>query len=265
MPKAGKVVTATIPGKLSHFSARSAVIYLPPAALVSDPPVLPVLIMMSGQPGTPFDQFTSGHINQYMDSYAAAHKGLAPIVISPDQLGAANNNPMCVNSPLGNSATYITVDVVNWIRSHLRVGTDRSAWAVGGFSQGATCATQFVSGYPKLFGSTLSISSELVPSNGTNANTLQQAFGGSQAAWEATWPVNLMKKNAPFTDTIASFVVGQNDTGYRAYAVTLSQAAAQAGMDTKLYISPGTTHDWYTVMYGYKMGFPRIAAHMGIG
>jgi hypothetical protein len=36
-------------------------------------------------------------------------------------------------------------------------------------------------------------------------------------------------------------------------------------MNTALYVSPGTAHDWFTVAYGIKMGFPRIAEHMGLG
>ncbi len=263
MPATGKVVSMTIPATVSHFAARKAVIYLPPAALVPNPPVLPVLIMMSGQPGSPSDQFTAGHINEYMDTFAAAHKGMAPIVISPDQLGPNEGNPMCVDSPLGNSATYVTVDVVNWIKSHLRVGTDRSAWAVGGFSQGATCAMQFMSGHPKMFGSVLAISSEIGPTIGPD--TVQEGFGGSQAAYNAAMPISLMQKNGPFTDTVASFAVGQDDLQYKAWAYQLSAAARQAGMNTALYVSPGTAHDWFTVAYGIKMGFPRIAEHMGLG
>lgn len=263
LPATGKVVSMTIPGTVSHFAARAAVIYLPPAALVPDPPVLPVLIMMSGQPGSPSDQFTAGHINDYMDAYAAAHHGLAPIVVSPDQLGPSEGNPMCVDSPLGNSATYVTTDVVNWISAHFRVTRDRSAWAVGGFSQGATCAMQFMSGYPKMFGSVLAISSEIGPTIGPD--TVEEGFGGSQAAYNAAMPISLMKKNGPFTDTVASFAVGEDDTQYKQWAYQLSAAAQRAGMHTALYISPGTAHDWYTVAYGIKMGFPRIGAHMGLG
>ncbi len=43
-----------------------------------------------------------------LDRLAAAHHGLAPIVVMPDQLGEATRNPMCVDGPLGDSRTYLT-------------------------------------------------------------------------------------------------------------------------------------------------------------
>ncbi|MDQ1582946.1 MAG: hypothetical protein QOF36_1000, partial [Microbacteriaceae bacterium] len=60
MPAQGRIGTVDIPGTVSHFNARPAVVYLPPAALVADPPTLPVMIVFSGQPGSPADLFTAG-------------------------------------------------------------------------------------------------------------------------------------------------------------------------------------------------------------
>lgn len=262
MPARGEVISAKIPGTVSHFKARPAVIYLPPAALVRTPPVLPVLIMMSGQPGAPANMFESGHIDTLMDQYARSHGGLAPIVVSPDQLGEPSANPMCVNSPLGNSATYITTDVVNWIKDHLQVGTTKSAWGVGGFSQGATCAIQFLSGYPKLFGTSVAVSSEIAPTIGTQ--TVGTAFGGSEAAYRAAMPVTLLAQHAPYKHDLAVFGVGQNDVKYRAFATPLADAAKSAGMKTRLIVSPHTAHDWNTVQYCLKAALPEVVAHLGL-
>ena len=52
-PSRGLVGTVTIPSTVSHFAARAAYLYLPPAALVAHPLALPVLIMLAGQPGGP--------------------------------------------------------------------------------------------------------------------------------------------------------------------------------------------------------------------
>ena len=138
MPTRGTVGTVTIPGTVSGFTARSALVYLPPAALVPNPPVLRVLVMFAGQPGMPAAVFTAGRLAATMDAYAAGHNGLAPIVVAPDQLGRANQNPMCVDSPLGNSETYLTRDVPTWIRSHLQVSDDPRYWAVAAAEPAAT-------------------------------------------------------------------------------------------------------------------------------
>ncbi|GAB3800716.1 alpha/beta hydrolase-fold protein [Humibacter antri] len=263
MPKSGMVLSAAIPGTVSRFAARDAVIYLPPAAQVADPPALPVIIALSGQPGSPSDWFASGHIAQVMDAYAAAHKGIAPIVVSPDQLGPSSANTMCVDSSLGDSATYITTDVVDWVTTHLYVATNRDAWSLLGFSQGATCSSQFLAGDAQRFGSMLAVSSEIGPMNGPD--TVAQAFHGSQAAYAAAMPIAKMRAHGTYRDTLAVFAVGGEDSRYVAWDEQLHAVAQGEGMNTQLYVSPGTGHDWYTVAYGVQKGLPAVLAHMGIG
>ena len=53
MPSQGKVLTVDIPNAKSNFTARKAMIYLPPAALSDRPPALPVMELLAGQPGSP--------------------------------------------------------------------------------------------------------------------------------------------------------------------------------------------------------------------
>ena len=266
LPAKGEVGTVRIPATRSGFPARTAVVYLPPAALTAAPPVLPVLYAFAGQPGAPGDVFTAGRINTVMDAYAAGHHGLAPIVVAADQLGGPDRNPMCVDSAaLGRSATYLLDDVPTWIRSHLRVSSDPAAWSVFGYSQGATCAVQFASGHPELFGSALASSSELGPTLGAGGSTVATGFGGSVAAYRAAQPAALLRAHAPYAATLIVFGVGQNDLRYTGYAKTLVADARRAGVTTRLVISPGTAHDWHTVRYTLAHGFPSIAAHLGLG
>jgi enterochelin esterase-like enzyme len=262
MPKAGSIRSVDIPATVSHFAARPATIYLPPAALTADPPRLPVLITMSGQPGQPSDMFTAGHIGTVMDTYAAAHKGIAPIVVEPDQLSNPEHNPMCVDGPLGNSATYILTDVVHWIKAHFRVMSAPDGWGVSGFSQGATCAVQFAAGHPNMFGTALAISSELGPTIG--ADTVQKGFSGSQARASAAQPTALFRAHAPYKNSLIVFGVGADDSKYLPFAHVLQNYADNAGVATKLLESPGTTHDWYTVRYCVRVGIPMILPHLGL-
>ncbi|WEV41469.1 hypothetical protein OZX57_05390 [Bifidobacterium sp. ESL0682] len=83
MPKQGIVRSVDIPATISHFNARTANVYLPPAALTKNPPRLPVMVVMAGQPGTPDRFFNAGVLGQKLDKYAAKHYGLAPIAVSP--------------------------------------------------------------------------------------------------------------------------------------------------------------------------------------
>ncbi|WP_354568968.1 alpha/beta hydrolase-fold protein [Glaciihabitans sp. UYNi722] len=263
MPKHGTVGMVTIPATQSHFVARQAVVYLPPAALVANPPVLPLLILFTGQPGSPTEMFTSGQVPAMLDSYAATHAGLAPIVVVPDQLGTPLKNPMCADSRLGKAATYLTVDVRGWILNHLHVATSGRYWAIGGYSEGGTCSIQLSASRPDLFSSTIDILGESVPTMG--ANTLSEAFGGSQAAYDAIKPLHLLARHAPYADSVSIFGAGAKDHQYGAYARQVKAAAARSGMKTRLIVSPNSGHDWNTVRYVLTQAMPQVCARLGLG
>lgn len=253
MPQSGSLGTVTIPGTISHFHAREAWVWLPPAALVQHPPRLPVVVGLSGQPGQPSDLFLAGHLDAAMDAVAKAHGGVAPIVVVPDQLGAATSNPMCVDSRLGDVATYITVDVRHWILTHEPVSAERRAWTIAGFSEGGTCAIQLGSEYPGQFGSIVDVSGELAPRNGTVAQTIARGFRGSARAYAAASPLRVLGTHR-YPSTAAMFAVGGADERYRPITATMSAAAARAGMRVRTFIVPGTAHDWHTASEGLAWG-----------
>lgn len=265
MPVRGRIEQVAIHGTVSHFRARHADVYLPPAALTADPPTLPVLIALSGQPGSPSDMFESGALGADLDAYAAGHHGLAPIVVAPDQLGAPGRNPMCLDTrALGRSATYIETDVVHWVEDHLDVGAAPDAWGITGFSEGATCAMQFSAAHPERFGTTLAISSEIQPFNGSVQHTATVAFHGSVAAYLAASPSHVMAEHAPYHDHLTVFAYGSDDAPYEASTTALRAAAEHAGMQTQLIVSPGSAHDWNTVRYALVHGLPSVIQHLGL-
>lgn len=261
---AGTVSSVTIPATVSGFAARSALVYLPPAAVGANPPALPVVEMLSGQPGSPSDVFTAGGLAGILDAYARAHSGLAPIVVVPDQLGAPENNPMCVDSPLGNSDSYLTIDVPAWIRSNLPVTAQPAGWTIAGFSQGGTCSIQLGAAHPELYGTILDISGELVPSSGSAAHTVKAGFGGSAAAYAAAAPTAVLSAHAPYSGLGAIFVVGDGDQRFLPGVHAIADAAERAGVDTRLLLSPGTAHDWHTVDYAWTAALPIIAARTSL-
>ncbi|MHB1171622.1 MAG: alpha/beta hydrolase [Lacisediminihabitans sp.] len=264
MPAKGRIGSVHIPPTRSGFTARSAVVYLPPAALVPNPPKLPVVVALTGQPGQPSNFFRAGDFGTLMDTFASTHGGLAPIIVAPDQLGASAHNPMCVDSALGNSRTYINVDVVDWIRSHLNVTTERTGWGVIGYSEGGTCAIQFGAEYPNIFGSIIDVSGEVAQSNGDRQQTIDRGFAGSVAAYTAATPVALLAAHAPYLDTTAIFAVGQDDQRFQLQQTAVSSAARSAGMNVTTLLSPGSAHDWNTVRFGFSKGMGMITGRLGL-
>lgn len=264
MPSSGTVGTAEIPGTLSHWVGRSAWVYVPPAGRVAHPPKLPVVIAFAGQPGGPSDVFVAGGLQSTLDSIAAEHRGIAPVVVVPDQLGAYNVNPMCVDSTMGNVARYVTEDVRSWVLKHLPVSPKRREWTVAGFSEGGTCAVQFGSGAPAIFGSYLAISPELGPINGSAARTVREAFHGSRSAWKAAQPIAIMKRKAPYRHTMALYCVGANDARYGWVIPRLAAASRKAGMTVTTTTMPGVAHNWNTGSAGFRWGLPRLASWWGL-
>ncbi|MBC7723488.1 MAG: hypothetical protein H7146_01900 [Burkholderiaceae bacterium] len=265
MPTAGTVGEVTIPATVSGFAARSAIVYLPPAALVPNPVALPVIEMMSGQPGSPQDAFQAGQLAVTLDAYAKAHNGLAPIVVVPDQLGTPDNNPMCVDSPLGNSATYLTVDVPNWIRSTFHVDSSPTGWVIAGFSQGGTCSIQLGAAHPEIWGTVLDVSGELQPQLATAAQTIASGFGGSKAAYAAAAPSAILAAHTPYSDFEVIVGVGGDDARFGPFSRQIEAAAKKAGATTASIVSPGTSHDWHTVQYVFTQALPLLADRSGLG
>jgi enterochelin esterase-like enzyme len=265
MPARGLVGRVDIPGTVSHFKPRTAYVYLPPAALVPHPVKLPVMIMLSGQPGGPDDVIKAGTLAAIMDARAKANHGLAPIVVVPDQLGAPERNPMCVDSPkLGNSATYLTVDVPDWIRTHLTVQASPAAWAIGGFSEGGTCAIQLGAGHPGLFTAIFDVSGQLAPITGSLQHTIAVGFGGDPARYRDAAPENLLIAHAPYHGAVAVFGSGEDDARYGPGVDQMANAARAAGIAVTRSIAPGTAHDWHTVQWLLANAFDPIARHLGV-
>ena len=250
MPARGQAVTADIPAGdqsgTKGFTPRGAFIYLPPAYLGSQRPALPVLVLLTGQPGSPSDWFELGNLKDTMDAYAADHHGLAPVVVVADLLGSPYTNPLCSDTEAGGKvATYLEKDVPAWIRANLQVDDDPAHWAVAGLSNGGTCAMQVVTRSPGVYRTFLAISAEEHPTLGSVERTISQGFGGDRAAYEANDPLSLMSTAPPGRyDGIAGIVsVGRQDTSYRGAVPVLAEAATRAGMTVSTRQYDGA-HTW---------------------
>lgn len=264
LPTKGAVYSVEIPASTSGFPARHAAVYLPPAALTASAPALPVLLALAGQPGEPSNVFASGQLDTILDRFSAEHGGLAPIVIAPDQLGTQHDNPMCVDGPLGNSLSYLAVDVRQWIVESLPVRTDRLSWTIAGFSQGGTCALQLGTAQSEIFGSFIDVSGEVGPTLGDEETTVMLGFEGSRSRFAAAQPLNYLK-GMTLEDTRAVLAVGELDPTFGPEMARVRTAVTEAGVQVDSLVSPGTGHDWATARFGFERGIELLADRMGLG
>lgn len=229
LPQKGRISTVAVPNTASGFVARSAGLYLPPAALVDNAPRLPVVLMMMGHPGNP----DPTSIAEVLDAYAANHAGLSPIVLVADQVGAAVRDTGCVDSRQDRARTYLTQDVVPWMRTHLNVLPDPRSWVVAGYSNGGQCAISLATQHPELFGTSISVSGEEFPGSENPADTLKRLFDGDAQRYEAAKPLVMMAQGRHETTT-AIFTAAKDDPHYLDVARRFATGATQAGMATYL-------------------------------
>ncbi|GAD83884.1 esterase [Nocardia asteroides NBRC 15531] len=262
LPAHGKVLSASIPPTASGFEARDAQIYLPPAYFADPRPLLPVLVLLAGNPGAPEDWFVGGRLARTMDEFAAAHEGLAPVVVVADGTGSQLANPLCLDSRLGNVATYLAVDVPAWTRANLQIDPDPRAWAVGGLSYGGTCSLQLATNCPQVYPTFLDLSGQDEPTLGDRQRTVDAAFGGDTAALLRVNPLDLLRTQR-FPDSAGAFVVGADDAEFRPQVERMYQAARDAGMDVRLRELPGG-HDFALWSAGLRDQLPWLATRLGI-
>ena len=260
LPAQGTTGSQVIPNTVSGFISRPAGIYLPPAALVANAPALPLVILLMGQPGNPDPSF----IAATLDRDAAAHDGLAPIVIVADQLGDPESDPLCLDTPnYGKAETFITQDVVNWAESNLNIIKDPRYWTIAGYSNGGQCAISLAAKHPDLFSNVVDISGEEFAGSEIETAVLADVFDGDQAAYDAIKPLNLLAARK-FTDTVAVFTVGSDDTGFIPGQQRMAAAATAAGMTVTYWESPNGGHVLPALTDGLDEAFVVLYPRLGL-
>ena len=262
MPTTGALSQVTIPATASAFPARTAWVYLPPAYLTADRPLLPVWVLLGGQPGSTRDWIDGGQLAQRLDSWAYAHHGLAPVVVMPDDLGGETDNPLCLDSALGKAATYLSVDVPNWIGTTLQVDPDHAHWAVGGLSYGGTCALQLAVAHPDLFPTLFDASGQRAPTLGDAGDTVQATFRGNQAAFDAVDPLHELAARQ-YPQLSAYLLVGRDDGEFRPQQDEVAAALTRAGVPVTTAELPGG-HSWGVWGPGLQVALPWLTAQTGL-
>ncbi|MDO5032869.1 alpha/beta hydrolase family protein [Corynebacterium sp.] len=229
------IVHVDLPGRSSGFHARQAIAYLPPAYWTQR---LPVLVLLHGNPGGPEQWFGAGEAAETADAFQRANGGLSPIVVAVDATGSESANPICVDSPMANVMTYLSRDVPQDLKQLFRVDEDQEHWTLAGLSYGGTCSLQVLTTHPEAFGSIVDISGEPEPTIGSHRATVEKFFGGSERAFAANNPADLLSTQR-YPGKKAVFITGNRDEVSLDALRELSEKARRAGIATFYGIRPG--------------------------
>ena len=258
----GVLAPLDIPPGTSGFVHRTGKLYLPPAFFATPRPPLPVIVMFGGTPGGPDDWAHGGSAPQTADAYAADHDGAAPILAFVDFNGSFLGDTECVDGPNGKAETFLATDVPRFLADLLRIPADPQRWAVGGFSEGGTCAFELAVRHPDVYGSFLDLAGDWAPNVGSAAETLHKLYGGNRAAMEAHDPDQLLRAHR-FGDLAGWYVAGDSDSRHIAVSHRLRRAAETAGVTFSETLVPGA-HNWQFAAAAFRAALsdaaPRLAS-----
>lgn len=263
----GLIVKVPLAGTSSHFDARDAFAYVPPAYWRRGVQ-LPVLVLLSGSPGSPDNWFNSGDAATIARDYGREHGGVTPLMISVDGTGSTFDDPACSDGPTKKIHTYLAYDVPALIKDKFHVNPDQKTWAIAGLSYGGTCALHVVANAPDSYGMFVDFSGSYEALAGSKKQTIDKIFGGDAARFEQTNPASIFRKAAKdrsprFRHTEGIFVAGMTDSSAQQAQNKLADLARRASVKVSVTTVPGG-HSYGVWRRALRLVLPDIAAHGGI-
>jgi S-formylglutathione hydrolase FrmB len=264
MPAHGLLVQVPIDGVASGFHGRPTEIYLPPAWVANPALRLPVLLLLHGSPGNPLDWARSAEADQTSDRWAALHNGVAPILVMPDINGSFWGDSECTNGVAGNVDTYVSIDVANWVTSHLRPSLDHRQWGVGGLSEGGTCAVSLALRHPTVFSTFLDFSGEDRISHKGGALSLFAGTPAQRRAQLAAYDQYALSANFANPQQVGGwFEVGANDRRTTRKVQRLATSMAQRGFPVQFRARPNSRHNFSFWRKSYADSYEWMANRLG--
>ena len=150
----GYLFETVVKGRRSRIS-RTVYIYLPPQYFLTKYSTyqFPVIELLHGSPGNPEQWVNPMNVLPTLDDMIATRQANPVVLVMPDTDGGQRYSLQCLNAVGGvQDATYVAVDVPNFVAANYRVQPPGSAWGVAGLSEGGFCAANLALQYPARYG-----------------------------------------------------------------------------------------------------------------
>jgi S-formylglutathione hydrolase FrmB len=258
---AGESLPVDIPATRSHFRARIAWVWVPPAYVAGRDSHLPVIMLLAGTPSQTTDWLRAGDAGRTAQAYATRHGGVSPILVMPDENGTGSADTECVNGRSGNAETYLSVDVPAFMHTHFGASLNRS-WAVAGLSEGGTCAVMLALRHPQLFRAFADYSGLTGPSlTNTVAPTVdaRSLFGGNLRDFDEHDPLWLLGHD-PSHAVTAIWDVGSKDQRSLAAQRALVQVARHSHMTVIARQISGARHSFIFWAQAFAETLPALVS-----
>ena len=182
----GRVLTFTVAGTASRLTMPMYA-YVPPGYQANTSLRYPVIEALHGYPGTPKQWLHVLDAAQVLDREIAAGRMAPTIVLFPYQTPDPLLDTECTNLVRGpQTETFLTRDVPEFARTHLRVRTGQGSWGLIGYSAGGYCATDLLLRHPSQYAAAAGLSGPPEPARGG-------AHGSEHTTYNDVWRL----KNLP--------------------------------------------------------------------
>lgn len=160
---AGQIVKFTVAGKASGITVPMWA-YLPPGYGNSPATRYPVIMALHGYPSSPVQWLKGFGVAAVLNGEIDAGRMAPTVVLFPYQTPKPTIDTECANLLNGPQAeTFLTVDVPDFVRTHLAVRTDAAGWGLIGYSAGGYCAANLALRHPTQFAAGASLSGYATP------------------------------------------------------------------------------------------------------
>ncbi|HTT53505.1 MAG TPA: alpha/beta hydrolase-fold protein [Streptosporangiaceae bacterium] len=207
----GQTIRLTIPGQLSNVR-RTVYVYLPPQYFRAGYGRyhFPAIELFPGFPGSPVDWINVVGITAAYSTLLDDGVVKPAVLVMPDTNGGVRTSLQCLNVHHGpHDATYLAVDLPNYLPHLLRVQPPGPAWGVAGYSEGGYCAANLALVYRLQWGAAGILSGYFTPGKDQLGNPprVVNPFGHSKHAARENTP-RLRIAALPVSDPIPQFWLG---------------------------------------------------------
>lgn len=157
----GQWATFTLKGGHSGVT-QQVTVWLPPSYFAQPDRAYPVITAFTGYPGAVSTYTDSMGLDQQIRTGVRDDKLREPIVVIPNVF-PGNKDTECVDSDRGHYETFVSRDVVDWVRSNLRTSTDPRAWSTLGYSAGGWCSSMFTVRHPEIWRNSVNMAGYFAP------------------------------------------------------------------------------------------------------
>jgi enterochelin esterase-like enzyme len=191
----GQYRTVSVSGPLSKVSG-TVVVWLPRSYtdVGSAHRTYPVIEVFHGVPGSPLEYENGMDLGGMLAGLVAGGHIRDAILVMPD-ITPKHVDTECVNGGSQGPAVedWLTQDVPDWVRNHLRVEQDRESWATMGLSTGGFCSMMATMLHPQTYGAGIELGGYLTP----EFDPHYRPFARGSAAWSRYDLVTLAATSPP--------------------------------------------------------------------